>query len=792
MAPPGFITFSKYGDKANYHSYLQLVVSLCDEKETQKTIMEMIPQDWHHELITSALEQRETQITSETMSEFVKTKCRNYAESTPVMIHIQHFFKLRRTDTWSKFLAQLEQSYSLIDSDDKEKKPVIMQFLNCLPAMQISKLTSNVIPTLGDVKKLAIRLDQEYILLKETKYIKPKNTEKKIFYTTENKSKDQKQIYKNQKDTNIVKETLHKPKVFIKKAPLETLETLQDKLLVTNVNILSFFNISMKIDTCAAVNILPSKLYNSLKDAHNLCLDESNKIQTISIHGSVKETLGTINLEIYIPKIKETITVLFHVMEKNCLEPTLSCKEVMSRNWDLRLFYKSNEKENEKNISLVSDLDTLPNVKQFIESNPQIIKEPKNFNPPVTVHMVPNNNFIPSRSPVYRVKPEYEELTLDELNKQVELGWLRKARANETILCTCPMVVRYETNKIRICQALGKINKFLDDIQMIPLPSIDSIIASNQHSLSTTRITILDCTKAFHSFALDLESQAYYGLETQWGVYIATRMPMGCKQSAQLFYNTLYSEIGNVKGVNIYIDDIMILVDEKDMEHTILQVMRGLINIGCRINPGKCHWNVTTAPFLGFTFNIKTGFHLPENTIKSILTINKPKNKDQLKSILSKLQYYAKLNGEFSKFASPLYKLCKDNTVWSWTNNDDTNFKKCLQTFSTCVHVMRINGTIKSFAIRIKTSNDFYSYTIEVDQVTNNTTSTILIAVGSKLLTKSELNYYPDQKELLAIYHAIERFNVLLTLAPIYLYVSKLTIPILRKEVHPLNISTKF
>jgi hypothetical protein len=88
-----------------------------------------------------------------------------------------------------------------------------------------------------------------------------------------------------------------------------------------------------------------------------------------------------------------------------------------------------------------------------------------------------------------------------------------------------------------------------------PLPRIDDIL----DRLSGSKVfTTLDLTAGYYQIAIDGESRLYTAFSTPDGHYQFTRLPMGLKNAPAAFMRIMHQILGDLKFVEIYIDDLTI------------------------------------------------------------------------------------------------------------------------------------------------------------------------------------------------------------------------------------------
>jgi len=71
----------------------------------------------------------------------------------------------------------------------------------------------------------------------------------------------------------------------------------------------------------------------------------------------------------------------------------------------------------------------------------------------------------------------------------------------------------------------------------------------------------------------------------------------------------------------------------------------------------------------------KEGLHPTEDKTKAILQAPTPKNTTELRAFLAILNYYGKFLPNLAMILSPLHKLLRNNTRWSWGTEQSKAFQ---------------------------------------------------------------------------------------------------------------------
>ena len=102
-------------------------------------------------------------------------------------------------------------------------------------------------------------------------------------------------------------------------------------------------------------------------------------------------------------------------------------------------------------------------------------------------------------------------------------------------------------------------------------------------------------------FALDEDSQKLCIISTTFGLFKYKHLPMGVKQSSDIAQEVMEGLFGDLKTVEVYIDDVGCFSHHFE-EHiqTLSIVLTRLEDNGFTVNPEKCGWAVTETNWLGY------------------------------------------------------------------------------------------------------------------------------------------------------------------------------------------------
>ena len=219
-----------------------------------------------------------------------------------------------------------------------------------------------------------------------------------------------------------------------------------------------------------------------------------------------------------------------------------------------------------------------------------------------------------------------------------------------------------------------------------PLPRVDELLANLSGGKYFSK---LDMSQAYLQLPLDEESKELVTVNTPKGLYRYNRLPFGVSSAPSIFQRTMENLLQGIKGVSVYIDDILITGTSTD-EHlsTVDEVLEKLETAGLKLNKSKCFFLRPSIEYLGHIID-KDGLHPTTEKVRAIQEAPQPRNVGELRSFFGIINYYNRFLPNLSAKLAPLYRLLQKDVNWSWGSKEDEAFeaaKKALQDDSLLVH----------------------------------------------------------------------------------------------------------
>ena len=170
---------------------------------------------------------------------------------------------------------------------------------------------------------------------------------------------------------------------------------------------------------------------------------------------------------------------------------------------------------------------------------------------------------------------------------------------------------------------------------------------------------------AFWHVKLSEPSSYLCTFSSPWGRKRFLRMPFGISSASEVLQKRNQETFGDIQGVHVIADDIIIATNDKDHDETVRKVMERAREKKVRFSKDKVQHRVPVVHYMGNLVSSE-GLKPDKEKVKAIVEMPKPKDKKALQRLLGMVKYLAQYIPNESDITSPLRELLKEDTQWIW------------------------------------------------------------------------------------------------------------------------------
>ena len=355
----------------------------------------------------------------------------------------------------------------------------------------------------------------------------------------------------------------------------------------------------------------------------------------------------------------------------------------------------------------------------------------------------------PVQQKLRRLPLSVRDAVSQELRNLEQHGIIEKIDASEWV---SPIVVtKKKSGDIRMCVDLREPNKaVITDSH--PLPLIEDIL-SELHG--AVMFSTLDLKSAYHQLTLHEESRGLTAFITHEGLYQYCRVPYGLCSAPATFQKMMTQILSGLKGVQCYLDDVIIYgTSEAAHEVNLRAVLHRINNAGLQLNVDKCQLRQTTLTFLGQKIGPE-GLLPDDSHVAAILNAPPPTDPTTLRSFLGLSAWYSKFVPNYATVVEPMRALLRKDCPFQWNNTAQAALDRVKQLI---VHSPALVLFDPSKPAIVSTDASDYGVGAVLTQLDSHGAEQT-VAFASRSLSDAERKYSIVEKEALACVWAAEKWR---------------------------------
>ena len=315
-------------------------------------------------------------------------------------------------------------------------------------------------------------------------------------------------------------------------------------------------------------------------------------------------------------------------------------------------------------------------------------------------------------------------------------------------------VVPKANGKLRPCGDYRRLNEMTVDDKYC-LPHIQDF---NRNLRGAKVFSKIDLQRGYHQIPVHPEHIPKTAICTPFGLFEYLRMPFGLKNAAQAFQRMMDQILAGLPYVFVYLDDILIASKSReDHKRHLEEVLEILQMNGLVVNREKCELGVKSLTFLGHLVTPKGIKPMPER-VKEIRSFPAPHDKAGLQRFLGMVNFYHRFMPEIAKKLIPLHKTVGSvktkNGPIEWSDECQASFDPAKKALAD-ITILHHPSPSAEMTLTVDASD--VAMGGQIEQKIEGKFSPI--AFFSKKLSLAERKYSAFDRELLAIYSAIQHFR---------------------------------
>lgn len=486
-------------------------------------------------------------------------------------------------------------------------------------------------------------------------------------------------------------------------------------------------NIQFKLDTGSESSIIPKYLYDSLVIKPKL---QKSSLTLISYGNFKLKPTGEVLLNCCHGSISHLIK--FIIVDFKA-EPLLGLDDCLRFNLIKRI-----------NSTSVSSSIILLSTKEDIYNNYKVVFEGLGSIPGVV-----NIELTEDAKPVVQCQRKIplalHERLRETLNKLEKKGIIKKV-SHPTKWVNSLMIVEKADGSLRLCIDPKPLNKYIKR-EYFTIPTSNDIMSK---LIGKNTFSVIDMKDGFWQLTLNEKSSDLCVFNTPFARYKFVRLPFGISSSPELFQRKCYELFGDIQGVSIYFDDLIIAgKSEADHDQILYKVLERAKENNVKFNFTKFQYRLPKVKFMGHIISSE-GIEPDSSNVDAILAIEPAKNRSEVLRILGLAKFFSKFIPNLSDITKNLRNLTRKDVEFVWTMSHD-------QELDQLKYLVTHSPTLKIF-------NPQSDITIQCDASSEGLGTVLLqnghpISFASRTLSKAEKRYAQIEKELAAIVFSFKKFN---------------------------------
>ena len=395
------------------------------------------------------------------------------------------------------------------------------------------------------------------------------------------------------------------------------------------------------------------------------------------------------------------------------------------------------EEQRQRTVTLLSDYEHVFSQNEFDVGQTHLVE-----------HTIDTGTHRPIRQPLRRHPIAHLDVIDKHVEDMLQHGFVEPAAspwASNVVL------VRKKNGQFRFCVDYRGVNSVTYQ-DSYPLPHIETCLNSLDGS---SWFSTLDLRSGYHNIPIyeqDRDKTAFITRRGQWRYRV---LPFGLTCAPSVFQRLMDLVLCGLsyETCMVYLDDIIVFSKDFDTHLSRLQeVFDRLHAANLKLHPDKCLLRRRVA-FIGHVVS-ENGIEMQSDKIDAVKEWPIPRNIHEVRSFLGLCSYYRRFVAGFADLATPLHALTRKGARFEWGPACQQAFEILKERLTTApiLGTPRDQGT---FILDTDASNTGLGAVLS--QVQNDVE--VVLAYGSRLLSRAEQNYCVTKRELLAVVFGLKLYK---------------------------------
>ena len=356
---------------------------------------------------------------------------------------------------------------------------------------------------------------------------------------------------------------------------------------------------------------------------------------------------------------------------------------------------------------------------------------------------------IPGSVPPSRPTIRLSATELEELKKQLaELTAAGFIRPSKSPFGAPILFVKKKDGTMRMCVDYRALNNITIK-NSYPLPRVDELFDRLQGAKYFSKI---DLRSGYHQIRIQPEDVPKTAFRTRYGHYEFLVLPFGLTNAPATFMHLMHQSFRQFldEFVLVFLDDILIFSNTlEEHEQHVKKVLDVLRREKLYAKESKCEFFKPEVEFLGHIVG-RNGIRMMEDKVQAVKEWPTPTRVTDVRAFLGTAGYYRKFIRDFSRLASPLSELTKDDVPFVWGAEQQQAFDALKKAISTAP-VLILPDPKLPFVVHTDASGFAVGAVLQQDQGNGLQP----VAFLSKKMLPAETRYPVHEQELLCIITAL-------------------------------------